>query len=90
MRKTPGTAINLAAALAAMQEPVSQALTLGELVHAHALVTLDGSDTRLKKWVAAFGSTSAWDVSSEQLEVAAQAMLEHGYKPSAVNRDLSA
>lgn len=90
MRKTPGTAINLAAALAAMQEPVSQALTLGELVHAHALVTLDGSDTRLKKWVAAFGSTSAWDVSSEQLEAAAQAMLEHGYKPSAVNRDLSA
>lgn len=90
MRKTPGTAINLAAALAAMQEPVSQALTFGKLVHVHALVTLDGSDTRLKKWVAAFGSTSAWDVSSEQLEAAAQAMLEHGYKPSAVNRDLSA
>lgn len=40
--------------------------------------------------MAAFGSTSAWDVSSEQLEAAAQAMLEHGYKPSAVNRDLSA
>ena len=90
MRNFPGKSLDLAAALAAMDAPLSQALTLGELVRAHALVALDGSDTRLKKWVAAFGSTSAWDVSSEQLEAAAQAMLEHGYKPSAINRDLSA
>jgi integrase len=83
-------AIDLAAALAAVEDQPSQALTLAELVRSHALVTLDGSDTRLKKWTAAFGTTSAWEVSSEQLEAAAQAMLEHGYKPSAINRDLSA
>ncbi len=82
--------VDLAAALAAVQDQPSQALTLAELVRSHALVTLDGSDTRLKKWTAAFGTTSAWEVSSEQLEAAAHAMLEHGYKPSAVNRDLSA
>lgn len=86
MRKT----INLSAALAASSEQPAQALTLSELVQAHALVTLDGSDTRLRKWTAALGELSAWDITTEQLEVAAQAMLEHGYKPSAVNRDLSA
>jgi hypothetical protein len=85
-----GKPIDLAAALAAVDEQPAQALTLRELFHAHALVTLDGSDTRLKKWAAAFGATSAWEVSSEQLESAARAMFEHGYKPSAINRDLSA
>jgi integrase len=82
--------IDLAAALAAPQEQPVQALSLAELVRAHALVTLDGSDTRLRKWVAVFGHLSAWDITPEQLEDAAQAMLTHGYKPSAVNRDLSA
>ncbi len=56
----------------------------------HSLVALDGSDTRLKKWVAALGTISAWDITSEQLETAAHAMVAHGYKPSAANRDLSA
>ena len=90
MRRSACTPVNLAAAMAAIEEPVARSLNLSELVQAHALVTLDGSDTRLRKWVAAFGATSAWDVSSEQLEAAAQALLQHGYKPSAVNRDLSA
>lgn len=86
MRKT----INLAAAMAAVDDQPAQALTLNELVRAYSLATLDGSDTRLKKWLAAFGPQPAWDITSDQLTSAAQALLEHGYKASAVNRDLSA
>lgn len=86
MRRT----IDLAAAVAATKTPTAQALTLGELVHAWSLTALDGSDTRLRKWVTAFGAKSAWDITSEELETAAQALREHGYLPSAVNRDLSA
>ncbi len=82
--------IDLAAALVATESQIAQALTLGELVEAWSLKTLDGSDTRLRKWVAAFGSRSAWDITAEQLDTAAQALREHGYSPSAVNRDLSA
>ena len=86
MRRT----IDLAAALAAVEDQPAQALTLAGLVRAYSLASLDGSDTRLRKWTAAFGATSAWDITSEQLEAAAQAMVAHGYKPSAANRDLSA
>jgi hypothetical protein len=42
-----------------------------------------------RKWTVAFGHQSAWSLSSEQLELAAQAMLEHGYSPATANRDLS-
>ena len=82
--------IDLAAAMAAANDQPAQALTLAELVRAYSLSALDGSETRLKKWISAFGTISAWEVTSEQLETAAQAMVEHGYKPSASNRDLSA
>lgn len=82
--------IDLAAALAASETHAGQALTLGELVEAWSLVTLDGSDTRLRKWVAAFGARSAWDISAEELDTAAQALRHHGYSAAAVNRDLSA
>jgi integrase len=90
VRKFLTKGIDLAAAMAAAQDRPAQSLTLAELVRAHALVVLDGSDTRLRKWTEAFGATSAWDITPEQLETAAAAMVEHGYKPSAVNRDLSA
>jgi integrase len=87
VRKT----IDLAAAVAAAEQHQAQPMTLGELVRAWSSATLDGSDTRLRKWVSAFGHLSAWDISSEQLDTAAHAMLtQGGYKPSAVNRDLSA
>lgn len=82
--------IDLAAAVAATTEQPPQALTLEELVRAWARTTLDGSDTRLRKWVAAFGKLCAWELGAEQLEAAARAMLGHGYKPAAINRDLSA
>lgn len=71
-------------------EPPPADLTLAELVRAFGAARCDGSDTRLRKWVKCFGTQSAWAIPSEQFEHAAQAMLHHGYKPSAVNRDLSA
>ena len=87
MRKT----IDLAAAVAAAEQHQAQSMTLGELVRAWNSVALDGSDTRLRKWLKAFGDVSAWDITSEQLDTAAEALLaDGGYKPSAVNRDLSA
>jgi integrase len=82
--------IDLAAAVAAASEQPPQALTLEELVRAWARTTLDGSDTRLRKWLLAYGKLSAWEIRADQLEAAAQAMLAHGYKPAAINRDLSA
>ncbi|WP_284617455.1 tyrosine-type recombinase/integrase [Aquabacterium humicola] len=85
MRKT----INLAAAVRAMADRQAADLTLQELVKAYAVASLADSDLRLRKWTDAFGHESAWRITSEHLETAAQAMLEI-YKPSSVNRDLSA
>lgn len=81
--------LDLGAAVRAMADQQSAELALDELVKACALARLDGCDMRLRKWTAAFGSESAWAITPEQLEVAAQAMLDAGYKPSSANRDLS-
>lgn len=81
--------INLAFAVrTAVEQPVAE-LTFAELVQAYNAINLDGTSLRLNKWIQAFGDTSAWDLQAEQLELAAQAMLDHGYKPSTANRDLS-
>ena len=82
--------IDLQAAMQAVQDQPAAELTLAELIRHFNFTTPSDYDWRLKKWIEAFGSTSAWDISTEQLETAAQAMLAHGYKPSTVNRDLSA
>lgn len=82
--------IDLAAAVAATEDRPPSEMTLGELILGFNTATAGDYDWRLKKWIEAFGSTSAWSVTTEQLETAAQAMLAHGYKASTVNRDLSA
>lgn len=81
--------LDLGAAVRAMADHQAADLTLLELVRACALARLVGCDQRLRKWTEAFGHESAWAIKAEQLEVAAQAMVEAGYKPSSVNRDLS-
>lgn len=82
---------NLAVALQNVAARQSQDLTLRELVMAyHASHAHQGLDLRLKKWVAAFGDQSAWIVDRDELARAAQGMIDAGYKPSTVNRDLSA
>lgn len=85
MRKS----IDLAAAVAAAEHHQAQALTLEELARAYCATTLDDSDLRLKKWLAAFGSKSAWEITAAELATAAQAMIDAGYKPATPNRDLS-
>jgi len=82
--------IDLAAAVAATEDRPPAEMTLGELILGFNSVTAGDYDWRLKKWIQAFGTTSAWAVTTEQLDTAAQAMLAHGYKASTVNRDLSA
>lgn len=92
MRNTTakGRGFNLAAALETVAEQPAVELTLAELVRAYAAARCDGSETCLRKWVEAFGTISAWQLTSDRLQVAAQALREHGYTPAAVNRDLSA
>lgn len=88
----PRRTFDLAAAMAALQEqPAAAEMTVADLVGAYSAARCDGSDTRLKKWCSVFGSVSAWELTSAQLQDAARAMLASGqYKPSAINRDLSA
>ena len=63
-------------------------LTFAELVHSHTISVSDGSDLRLRKWVSAFGKLSAWELETEQIDIASKAMIDHGYAPSTVNRDV--
>lgn len=90
MRTISRSSFDLASAMGAVADLPPAELSVGELIKAFGTVRCDGSDTRLRKWTAAFGTTSAWKLTSEELEHAAQAMLNHGYRPSAINRDLSA
>ena len=88
MRSSITKGINLAEAVKAAPQESGSQLTLAELAHAHAIAVCDGSDLRLRKWIDAYGALSAWLLSSEQIEAAAQAMIDHGYSPSTVNRDI--
>jgi integrase len=90
VRNTSFKPIDLASAIQRVADQPAAELTLAELVRAFSIARCDGSHTRLRKWLDAFGDLSAWEVTPERLQIAAQAMLEHGYKPSAINRDLSA
>lgn len=87
---TTRPSIDLAAALKAATEHEPQALTLAELVRAYDSHACAAVSFRLRKWLNALGASSAWEITSEQLSAASQAMLEAGYKPSSPNRDLSA
>lgn len=79
---------SLSDAIASIPTEQGSALSFAELAHAHALAVCDGTDLRLRKWVSAFGALSAWELSSEQIEVASEAMFENGYSPSSINRDI--
>lgn len=51
---------NLTEAIASIPPEQGCELTFAELANAHAVAVCDGSDLRLRKWVAGFGSLSAW------------------------------
>lgn len=90
MPKLSQKRIDLVAAIERVTDLPPAELTLAELVSARALARCDDLDVRLRKWTDAYGSLSAWTLTSEQVQTAADAMLDHGYKPSAINRDVSA
>lgn len=95
MRNTvkPATAkpsVDLAAAVRAVVDYEPQALTLEELLRAYDAQHCAAESFRLRKWLPAFGQMSAWEITSDQLSAATQAMVDAGFRPSSPNRDLSA
>ena len=86
--------IDLKAAADAASSFVPVDVTLAELVQAHSLAKPRLElELRLRKWcdpVHGFGHESAWSISSERLQKAAEALVESGYATSTVNRDIGA
>jgi integrase len=86
--------VDLKAAADAASLPVPVDLTLAELVQAHSLAKPRLElELRLRKWcdpINGFGHESAWSISSERLQKAADALVEAGYATSTVNRDVGA
>jgi len=86
--------VDLKAAADAASFPVPVDVTLAELVQAHSLAKPRLElELRLRKWcdpVHGFGHESAWSISSERLQKAADALVEVGYATSTVNRDIGA
>lgn len=82
--------IDLRQAMAHVTEHIAAEMTFAELAKAYCAVQFDGADLRLRKWIEAFGSESAWGLTTRQISIAAEAMLQSGlYKTSTINRDTS-
>ena len=82
--------INLRAALDAQpHENSSVNVTFEELARAYLAVHFNGADMQLRKWIELFGQSSAWEISSDQIARAGMAMIDNGYSPSTVNRNIS-
>jgi integrase len=86
--------VDLKAAADTASFPVPVDVTLAELVQAHSIAKPRLElELRLRKWcdpVHGFGHESAWSISSERLQKAADALVEVGYATSTVNRDIGA
>ena len=90
MRQGMRKLVDLKAAAAQSAAPASvRDLSFEELCDAYVAVVFDGADLRVRKWVDAFGSTSAWAVARTTLERCVEAMSEAGYRASTINRDIS-
>lgn len=83
---------DLATAMQTVKVTESEAMTFSELMDGWCAAHDDPNDLlRARKWVAAFGTQSAWSITSVQLATAARAMHESGrYKNSSINRDVAA
>ncbi len=82
--------IDLRAALEASPNPQeNHSLTFGELARAYLATHYNGADMQMRKWLDLMGDRSAWSITAEELARAGVAMLENGYSPSTVNRNLS-
>ena len=83
--------IDLRAALDKQKQTqqVAADLLFCELCRAYSTTHYDGSDLQLKKWIDLFDGRVAWSITSEELDRAGVAMIEHGYAPATVNRNVS-
>lgn len=83
--------IDLRAALSQQEQTQEAAVDLlfSELCRAYSSTHYDGSDLQLRKWIDLFDGRLAWSVTSEELDKAGVAMIEHGYSPATVNRNIS-
>jgi integrase len=83
--------INLRAALALQDRTsqVAEALLFSELCRAYSTTYYDGSDLQLKKWIELFEGRVAWSVTPDELDRSGVAMIEAGYSPATVNRNIS-
>ncbi len=82
--------INLRAALE--RQPCaapSVEMTFGELARAYLAAHYQGADMQLRKWIELLEDRSAWAVQAQELARAGIAMIENGYSPSTVNRNMS-
>ena len=70
-------------------QQVAADLLFCELCRAYSSTQYDGSDLQLRKWIDLFEGRIAWSVTSEELDRAGIAMIEHGYSPATVNRNIS-
>ena len=81
--------IDLRAALEASSNPKNTELTFGELSRAYLVTHYNGADMQMRKWIDLLGERSAWSITPEELARAGVAMLDNGYSPTTVNRNLS-
>jgi site-specific recombinase XerD len=83
--------IDLRAALDQQEQAnqVAADLLFCELCRAYSRTHYDGSDLQLRKWIDLFDGRGAWSITSEELDKAGIAMIEHGYSPATVNRNIS-
>lgn len=82
--------VDLRQAMARVERKMAVEMTFRELVEAYCAVQFDGADLRMRKWVDCFGDESAWSITTPQLSIAAEALLQSGlYKTSSINRDTS-
>jgi integrase len=83
--------IDLKAALNHQEQTqqVAADLLFTELCRAYSSTHYDGSDLQLRKWIDLFEGRVAWSITSEELDRAGVAMIEHGYAPATVNRNIS-
>ena len=81
--------INLRAALESSICTENTEMTFGELSRAYLSVHYNGADMQMRKWIELFETRSAWAVTAEELARAGAAMIDNGYSPSTVNRNLS-
>lgn len=83
--------IDLKAALNHQEQTqqVAADILFSELCRAYSSTHYDGSDLQLRKWIDLFEGRVAWSITSEELDRAGVAMIEHGYAPATVNRNIS-